>query len=182
MIGANQDNFFISTIQTIPCPVSSVFIAWLNLDLGMKTYFTDGLNPWLLGRHDYMAAVCVSCLHLEHHCIHSWYFPIVGNSVQVLGMVLLLSYTKILCPLHHISTLLWWSSSRIVVCPYAGNTQVPFTCTHPSVQSITITACNFLPMPPIHSGAFIIWCICTKTHPRGLHNIFAKMIEAYIRC
>ena len=40
-----------------------------------------------------MAAVCVSCLHLDHHCIHSCYFPIVGNSVQVLGMVLLLSYT-----------------------------------------------------------------------------------------
>jgi len=30
-----------------------VFIAGLNLDLGIETYFTDGLNPWLLGKHAY---------------------------------------------------------------------------------------------------------------------------------
>jgi len=78
------DNFFQSTkLPSIPCPALSVFIAWLNLDLGIETYFTDGLNPWLLGNM-HMATGCVSCLHLDHHCIHSCYFPIVGNSVQVL--------------------------------------------------------------------------------------------------
>ena len=36
MVGVN---FFPSTkLPSIPCPVSSVFIAWLNVDLGIKTY------------------------------------------------------------------------------------------------------------------------------------------------
>jgi len=56
------DNFFQSTkLPSIPCPALSVFIAWLNLDLGIETYFTDGLNPWFLGNM-HMAAVCV-CLY-----------------------------------------------------------------------------------------------------------------------
>ena len=39
MVGVNQDNFFPSTkLPSIPCPVLSVFIAWLNVDLGIKTY------------------------------------------------------------------------------------------------------------------------------------------------
>ena len=104
--------------------------------------------------------------------IHSCYFPIVGNSFQVLGMVLLFSYTKILCPLHHICTLLWWSIARIVVCLYSGNTQYTFHL-HTSLSSENNCHCNL--MPPIHSGAFIIQCIHTKAHHRGWHNFFAKM-------
>ena len=110
MVGVNQDNFFPSTkLPSIPCPVLSVFIAWLNVDLGIKTYFTDGLNPWLLGKHAFGCSLCF--LPTFGSSLHSWlllpnvYFPIVANSVQGLGMVLLLSYTQMLCPLHHISTL-----------------------------------------------------------------------------
>jgi len=121
----------------------------MNLDLGIETYFTDGLNPWLLGKYAYMAAVCVSCLHLDHHCIHSCYFPIVGNSVQVLGMELLLSSTKILCPLHRISTLLWWSIARIVICLYSGNTQCTSSTASLHVAATLMTTVSLGSIVPV---------------------------------
>ena len=170
-VSVTLNNIFPSTKLYHVLFYHAVFIAWLNLDLGIETYFTDGLNPWLLGKHTYGCGF-VSCLHLDHHCIHSCYFPIVGNSVQVLGMVLLLSYTKILCPLHHISALLWWSIPRIVICLYGGNTQYTFHL-RTSLSSENNCHCNC--MPPIHSGAFVIQCIHMKAHHRGLHNFFAKM-------
>jgi len=78
---------------------------------------------------------------------------IVANSVQVLAMLLLLSYAKILCPLHHISSLLWWSIARIVVCLYGGNTQYTFHL-HTSLSSEY--NCRCVSMPPVHSAAFFI--------------------------
>ena len=152
---------------------NQVFIAWLNLDLGIKTYFTDGLNPWLSGNM-HMAAVCVSCLHLDHHCIHSCYFPIVGNSVQVLG-IMLLHQNPLPSPSYFYTTLMiQCQDSRLSICWKYSVYHSPAHIL--AVQSITIIACNYHSMPPIHSGAFIIQCIHMKIHRRGLHIIFAKLI------
>jgi len=84
---------------------------------------------------------------------------IVANSVQVLAMLLLLSYTTILCPLHHISTLEILS--------------IPFTCTHPSVQSVTVTVFPCLPYTVL---LFSYSAFIRNTLYRSLHNFFALFL------
>jgi len=124
-------------------------------------YFTDGLNPWLLGKHAYGLQFVFPA--------YIWTitaFIVVTSQLLVilsrfLGMVLLLSYTKILCPLHHISTLLWWSIARIVVCPYAGNTQYTFHL-HTSLSSEY--NCHWVSMPPIHTVVLFSYSAFIQKH------------------
>ena len=78
----------------------STFIAWLNLDLGIETYFYDGLDAynktWLLFVFPlYMWLIVITIIVASH------YFTIASKltpniAVQVLSTLFLLSFTKML--------------------------------------------------------------------------------------
>jgi len=72
----NQPSHFLP-IRKLPCPVLPVLIAWLNLDLEIKTCFIDGLNPCYIVcmgiRRKHTRSVPFMCTHpfvpSSCHCI-----------------------------------------------------------------------------------------------------------------
>ena len=80
-----------------------VFLAWLNLDLGVATCFYDGLDMYALTWLQYGFPLYVCLLALLLVALSHW-FPrhlwltkiLASNSTSVLATVFLLTYTKIL--------------------------------------------------------------------------------------
>ena len=96
IIQANHDTFFPAG-DTNPL---TVFIAWLNLDLGIETCFFDGLNGYIKTWLEflfplYIWTIVVLIIILAHYS--STASKIFGsNSVPVLATLVLLSYAKLL--------------------------------------------------------------------------------------
>ena len=91
--------------HTIFLPVEStdalsVFIAWLNLDLGIKTCFYNGLDAysktWLQFVFPVYIWMLVALMILISHYSQSFAKLLGNNPVSVLATLILLSYTKIL--------------------------------------------------------------------------------------
>ena len=97
IVRANNAIFFNSQTLTITS-ISSVFIAWINLDLGIEVCFYDGLDAYAktlfqLAFPLYICAITGTIILLSH------YFTIATklsgrNAVQVLATLFLLSYSK----------------------------------------------------------------------------------------
>ena len=81
----------------------SVFIAWLNLDLGIETCFYNGLDAysktWLQFVFPVYIWVLVGLMILVSHFSHRFANLLGNNPVSVLATLILLSYTKVLCTL-----------------------------------------------------------------------------------
>ena len=79
---------------------SSIFIAWLNLDLGIEACFYDGLNAyaktWLQFAFPiYLWLLLIAIIVSSHYSVRvSKYIP--NNALQVLATIFLLSYAKII--------------------------------------------------------------------------------------
>ena len=80
--------------------VLSIFIAWLNLDFGIKTCFYDGMDAyskaWLQFVFPVYIWVLVGLMILVSNFSHRFANLPVNNPVSVLATLILLSYTKIL--------------------------------------------------------------------------------------
>ena len=97
IVRANNAIFFNSQTLTITS-ISSVFIAWINLDLGIEVCFYNGLDAYAktifqLAFPLYICAITGTIILLSH------YFTIATklsgrNAVQVLATLFLLSYSK----------------------------------------------------------------------------------------
>ena len=78
----------------------SVFIAWLNLDLGIETCFYNGLDTysktWLQFVFPVYIWTLVGLVILVSHFSHRFANLLGNNPVSVLATLILLSYTKIL--------------------------------------------------------------------------------------
>ena len=98
IIGANQATFFPST--STHCPVLTVFIAWLNLDLGIETCFIDGLSgywkTWLQFVFPAYIWIITAVIIVVAYYSSTGARFFGSNSVQVLATLFLLSYTKLL--------------------------------------------------------------------------------------
>ena len=96
IVWANRNLFFDTGKTTFPL----VFIAWLNLDLGVLTCFYDGLDMYVLTWLQYVFPIYIcflamSIIVLAHYS--SCMAKILGtNSVPVLATLFLLIYNKIL--------------------------------------------------------------------------------------
>jgi len=77
--GANEATFFPSTSKR--CPVLTVFIAWLNLDLGSSWDLLHWWIEWLL---EDMATVCLPCLYLDHYWYHDYCCTLLFNGCKIL--------------------------------------------------------------------------------------------------
>ena len=92
-----SDSIFFPAGDTNPL---TIFIAWLNLDLGIETCFFDGLNgywkTWLQFVFPlYIWSIIILIIFLSHRC--TAVAKIFGNnSVPVLATLILLSYAKLL--------------------------------------------------------------------------------------
>ena len=96
IVGVNRTIF----LQVETQNVLSIFIAWLNLDLGIKTCFYDGMDAysktWLQFVFPVYIWVLVGLMILVSH-FSSRFANLLGNNpVSVLATLILLSYTKIL--------------------------------------------------------------------------------------
>lgn len=96
IVGANQSIFFPSG-STNPL---TVFIAWINLDLGIETCFYDGMDTyaktWLQFVFPIYIWTVIGLTIFISGCSHKISRILGSNPVAVLATLILLSYTKIL--------------------------------------------------------------------------------------
>ena len=96
IIQANHQAFFPrATIN-----FSTIFLSWLNLDLGIETCFYDGMDiyaySWLQFLFPFYVWFLVGCIILVSHYSQSFAKHLGQNPVAVLATLLLVSYSKIL--------------------------------------------------------------------------------------
>lgn len=97
IVGANSSAFFLSSERTF----ASVFISWLNLDIGIDSCFFEGMDAysktWLqLAFPAYIIFIITMVIFLSS--CSSKFANLIGkrNPVATLATLLLLSYTKLL--------------------------------------------------------------------------------------
>ena len=96
IVGANR-TIFLPVESTNPF---SIFIAWLNLDFGIETCFSNGMDAysktWLQFVFPVYIWVLVGLIILVSHFSHRFARLLGNNPVSVLATLILLSYTKML--------------------------------------------------------------------------------------
>ena len=99
IVGVNRTLF----LPVKSTDVSSVFIAWLNLDFGIETCFYDGMDAysktWLQFVFPVYIWALVGVMILVSHYSQRFANLLGSNPVSVLATLILLSYAKILCTL-----------------------------------------------------------------------------------
>ena len=149
IVRANQAVFFPPGDTNI----LTVFIAWLNLDLGIETCFADGLNgywkTWLQFVFPvYIWIITAIIIIASHHS--SMATKIFGNnSVPVLATLFLLSYAKLLRTIITVLTFTFLDypdGSRIVVWSYDANISY-FSTSHTTLFLVAVGFLSFLLLP-----------------------------------
>ena len=112
----------------------TIFIAWLNLDLGIETCFFDGMNiyhySWLQFLFPFYVYILIGCIIVACHYSRSISRLFGQNPVAVLATLVLLSYSKItkalIAPLSY-THLAYFSSQNesktVLVWLYDGDVQ-----------------------------------------------------------
>lgn len=95
IIQANHQAFFLrATIN-----FSTIFVSWLNLDLGIEACFYDGMDiyaySWLQFLFPFYVWSLIICIILVGHYSRSFAKQLGTNPVAVLATLLLVSYSKI---------------------------------------------------------------------------------------
>ena len=149
IVRANQAVFFPPGDTNI----LTVFIAWLNLDLGIKTCFADGLNgywkTWLQFVFPvYIWIITAIIIIASHHS--SIAAKIFGNnSVPVLATLFLLSYAKLLRAIITVLTFTFLDypdGSRQAVWSYDANV-LYFSPLHTILFLVAVGFLSFLLLP-----------------------------------
>ena len=172
IVGANQATFF--PPGNTQCPLLTVFIIWLNLDLGIETCFVDGLNgywkTWLQFVFPAYIWIITAVIIVVSHYSSTGAKIFGSNSVKVLATLFLLSYTKLLRTIITASafTLLEYPDQLTsTVWLYDGNT--PYLSTaHIPLFLVALTTFLFLWLPFTLILLFM-QCIRKKTQYRALH-------------
>ena len=98
--------------------ILTVFIAWLNLDLGIETCFYDGMDvyvyTWLQYLFPFYVWFLIAIIIIVSHHSHTVSKLLGSNPVAVLSILILLSYTKVL------RTIIWTLSYTVL--EYENNT------------------------------------------------------------
>ena len=159
IVWANGTGFFPAKDQNH----LTVFIAWLNLDLGIETCFFDGLNGysklWLQFAFPlYIWLVVALVIVLAHYS--STAARIFGNdSVPVLATLVFLSYAKLLRTIIVIlrySTLEYPDGSSKAVWSFDGNVEY-FGAMHAPLFAVAIAFLLFLWLPYMGILTFAQW-------------------------
>ena len=185
VLGANQATFFPST--STHCPVLTVFIAWLNLDLGIESCFFDGLNgywkTWLQFVFPAYIWIITAVMIIASHYSSTCARVFGNNSVHVLATLFLLSYAK------HLRTFIVVISftfldhlddSRTAVWLYDGTVQY-LSPAHVPLFLVALTV-FFILWLPYTLVLLLMQCIRKKTHHRALRFFARKkpLFDAYL--
>ena len=99
IIGANKSTFFPISMSNMK--FISIFISWLNLEIGINTCFFEGMDTywkmWLqLAFSTYVIVLVVAVIMISSRSV--WFSQIIGrkNPVATLSTLILLSYTTFL--------------------------------------------------------------------------------------
>ena len=185
IIGANQATFFPST--STHCPVLTVFITWLNLDLGIETCFIDGLNgywkTWLQFVFPAYIWVITAVMIIASHYSSTGARIFGTNSIQVLATLFLLSYTKLLRTFIVVISFTFLDhpdDSRTAVWLYDGNVQY-LSPAHIPLFLVALTV-FFILWLPYTLVLLLMQCIRRKTHHRALRFFARKkpLFDAYL--
>ena len=154
--------------------ILSVFISWLNLDLGIVTCFFDGLDgyvkTWLQFAFPLYLWLLAGLIILLSR-FTTWVSA--GNSVPVLATIFLLSYNKLLRTIISIvlftplklpdnSTLNTWSNDANV--PFAGSKLIVLV-----VAGLLVFALAWLPYTLV---LLFYQCLLRVNHKRGCRWVF----------
>ena len=177
IIGANQATFFPST--SAQCPVLTVFIAWLNLDLGIEACFIDGLNgywkTWLQFVFPAYIWIITAVIIVVAHYSSTGARFFGNNSVRVLATLFLLSYTKLLRTIItaiSFTILDYPDHLRKAIWLYDGNIQY-LSSAHTPLFLVALAVFLFLWLP-YTMVLFFMQCIRKKSHHRLL-RCFARL-------
>ena len=183
IIGANEATFFPST----HCPVLTVFIAWLNLDLGIETCFIDGLNgywkTWLQFVFPAYIWIITAVMIIASHYSSTGARIFGTNSVQVLATLFLLSYTKLLRAFIVVISFTFLDhpdDTQTAVWLYDGNIQY-LSPAHIPLFLVALTV-FFILWLPYTLVLLLMQCIRKKTHHRTLRFFARKkpLFDAYL--
>ena len=147
IVQANKIEFFSDTINVL-----TVFIAWMNLDLGIPTCFYDGMDAYAQTCLQFAFPLYVWFL-ITLIIITSRYSTLVtkligSNPIAVLATLLLMSYTKILKNIIEIYSSVEMEYPHIKVTVWFKDATVPYLQSRHlvlAVLSSIFTALFFLP-------------------------------------
>jgi len=172
IVKANQAVFFPPGDTNI----LTVFISWLNLDLGIETCFVDGLNgywkTWLQFVFPvYIWGITATVITASHYSSRAAK-TFGNNSVPVLATLFLLSYTKLLRTIITTFTLTFLAypdGSRKAVWSYNGNVSY-FSFSHIVLFLVATAFLIFLWLP--YTGTLLFrQCLQKYTNHKCLHWI-----------
>ena len=166
----------------------TVFISWLNLDLGIETCFYNGMDvyaySWLQFLFPLYLWFLIGVIIISAHCSVKVARNLGNNPIAVLDTLFLMSYSKILkaiiVPLSATSLNRYPSSSIDTVWLYNANVQYFREPGHIVLGVFTVLVLLFLFLP----YTFLLLCghwLQTKSHWKALSwiNKLKPIIDAY---
>ena len=186
IIKTNQTIFFPSDIRNIIQQILSVFVAWMNLDLGIETCFYNSMDAY--GK-TWLQFVFPAYIWILAGLIvtSSWYISIAqrlvgSNGVHVLATLLLLAYAKLLRTVISIvsfTTITDESGSISTVWLMDGNVEY-FGLKHSILVVMAVVVMLFY-IVPFTLIVALAPCLQAQSHRRMLHwvNKLKPLLDAY---
>ena len=189
MVGVNSAVFFQPQITTVPAGlianVLRVFIAWLNLNLGIETCFYNGMDAYVKTWMQFAFPLYVWAL-VGMIIVGSYYSGRVAsifgrNPIAVLATLFLLSYAKLL---HTVIAALSYTSleypnnSQIAVWLYDGNIRY-FSGKHIPLFTAAMVCLIFLFLPYTMLLIFS-QCLQAKSHLKIFSCINSRYVKPFL--
>ena len=155
VIRINQAIFFPPTstgsLSHVTGKILTLFIAWLNLDLGIETCFYDGMNGYAKTWLQFVFPVYIWLLAsfvIFASRYSSFLQKVSSNAVPVLATLLLLSYAKLQRTIITSLSCTWldYKDGRDIVWLYDGNVQC-FRGKHGLLALVAVTVAVFFILP-----------------------------------
>ena len=182
IVAANRTIFFAAQNSRL-LSFLSVFISWLNLDLGIETCFIKGLDgywkTWLQFVFPFYVWLIAAAIILVSHCSTCATKILGDKSVSVLATLLLLSYAKLLrsiITIFSFTTLEYPDNTKTKVWSFDGNLQYLSSKHIPLfLFALAILLLLWLPYTAVLLSAQ--W-LRTQTHRKGLRWL-KPFLDAY---
>ena len=189
IVAINSSIFFHPQITSVPTQLSanvlSVFIAWLNLDLGIETCFYNGMDAYVKSWLQFLFPLYVWAL-VGMIIVGSYYSGRMArvfgrNPIAVLATLFLLSYAKLLRTVIAVlsyTSLEYPNNSQIAVWLYDGNVRY-LSGKHIPLFIAAMVCLIFLFLPYTMLLIFSQW-LQAKSHLRIFSRINSRYVKPFL--
>ena len=189
VVAVNSALFFQPQITSVPtrpsANVLSVFIAWLNLDLGIETCFYNGMDAYVKSWLQFLFPLYVWAL-VGMIIVGSYYSGRVArvfgrNPIAVLATLFLLSYAKLLRTVIAVlsyTSLEYPNNTHIAVWLYDGNV-IFFSGKHIPLFIAAMVCLIFLFLPYTMLLIFSQW-LQAKSHLKIFSRINSRYVKPFL--